>query len=74
MGRAFTARLARRNNDLDVSEDEKILNCGCRVRTGRDFLGRVVGTVIERGPSCARDDHVPGRVVLMPGRESARPE
>jgi hypothetical protein len=50
------------------------LGCGCLVRTARDFLGRVIGTVVERGASCARDDHQPGHVVLMPGREHARPE
>src|SRR5688572_24908067 len=27
------------------------LGCGCLVRTGRDFLGRVVGTVVEHGAS-----------------------
>jgi len=50
------------------------LGCGCVVRTAHDFLGRVVGTVVEHGASCARDDHQPGHVVLMPGREHARPE
>jgi len=50
------------------------LGCGCLVSTGRDFLGRVVGTVVTHGASCPRDDHQPGHVVLMPGREHARPE
>jgi hypothetical protein len=49
----------------------RTLTCGCVVTTGRDFLGRVVGTITVRGASCAREDHVAGRVVLMPGREHA---
>ena len=49
------------------------LTCGCRVATQRDFLGRVVGTVIEKGSECPREDHEPGRVVVMPGRDNARP-
>jgi hypothetical protein len=63
---------------VDVpSADEattETLTCGCRVRTSRDFLGRTVGTIGERGAACAREDHRPGHVVLMPGREHARPE
>ncbi|MDE3155540.1 MAG: hypothetical protein KGN76_10585 [Acidobacteriota bacterium] len=47
------------------------LSCGCRVTTRRDFLGRVVGTIVERGASCARPDHAPGQQVVMPGRENA---
>jgi hypothetical protein len=54
--------------------DNTALACGCLVTTSRDFLGRTVGTILHRGPDCARDDHQPGRVVLMPGREHARPE
>jgi hypothetical protein len=50
------------------------LTCGCQVTTSRDFLGRVVGTITQRGSDCARDDHQPGKTVLMPGRENARPE
>jgi hypothetical protein len=50
------------------------LTCGCRVTTSRDFLGRTVGAILERAAACGRDDHQPGRVVLMPGREHARPE
>jgi len=59
-----------------VSNDpsQKQLACGCTVETGRDFLGRVVGKIAIRGDSCSREDHTPGRVVLMPGREHARPE
>lgn len=49
------------------------LNCGCQVVTHRDFLGRVVGTIQARGALCRREDHVPGRVVLMPGRGHAGP-
>lgn len=52
----------------------KTLPCGCEVETARDFLGRVVGTVVVKGEACAQALHVPGHVVLMPGREHARPE
>jgi len=54
--------------------DTTALVCGCRVKTGRDFLGRTIGTIVERASGCTRDDHQPGHVVLMPGREHARPE
>jgi hypothetical protein len=52
----------------------KRLACGCEVETRRDFLGRVVGTILTRGAECSRDEHAPGRVVVMPGRENARPQ
>ena len=52
----------------------KTLPCGCQVETARDFLGRVVGTVVVKGEACSQTLHVPGPVVLMPGREHARPE
>ena len=52
----------------------KTLPCGCEVDTSRDFLGRVVGTVLKRGDQCTRVEHTPGQVVIMPGRENARPE
>lgn len=52
----------------------KTLACGCEVKTQRDFLDRVVGTVVARGPACAKPDHAEGAVVLMPGREHARRE
>ena len=58
-----------------MSENEKKqLACGCVVETTRDFLGRVIGTITERAAACARDEHTPGRVVIMPGREHARPQ
>jgi hypothetical protein len=47
------------------------LACGCAVRTARDFLGRVTGTIVERGAQCPRNDHQTGHVVLMPGRDNA---
>jgi len=53
---------------------DKTLACGCAVRTHRDFLGRVVGTILTRGVDCPRPEHVPDAVVIMPGREHARPE
>ena len=59
----------------DAQNDEvKQLPCGCTVRTTRDFLGRVVGTISARGAQCPRQEHTAGHVVVMPGRENARPE
>ena len=49
------------------------LACGCEVQTSRDFLGRVIGTIVARGGECARSEHAPGHVVVMPGRDNARP-
>jgi hypothetical protein len=56
------------------TEGRKTLACGCEVRTYRDFLGRVVGAIVTPGTSCAKAEHVPEAVVIMPGREHARPE
>jgi len=53
---------------------QKTLPCGCLVATQRDFLGRVVGTIITKGPQCGRPEHTDGHVTVMPGRENARPE
>jgi hypothetical protein len=55
-------------------EAVKALPCGCEARTYRDFLGRVVGTIVTRAPACPRADHAIGLTVIMPGREHARPE
>jgi len=52
----------------------KTLPCGCEADTARDFLGRVVGTIVVKGEGCQQPQHDPGRVVVMPGRENARPE
>jgi hypothetical protein len=52
----------------------KTLTCGCQVDPARDFLGRVVGTIAVRAEGCPDAKHVPGHVVVMPGRENARPE
>jgi hypothetical protein len=58
-----------------MSDDvEKTLTCGCRVKTYRDFLGRVVGTILTRGSDCPKPEHTAGHTVIMPGRENARPE
>ena len=54
-----------------AQESSATLTCGCEVRTARDFLGRVTGTIVKRGEQCPRDDHREGHVVLMPGREHA---
>ena len=59
----------------NMSQDtRKTLPCGCEVTTERDFLGRVVGTIAMRGQQCTLAEHVAGHVVVMPGRENARPE
>ncbi|HEY5617943.1 MAG TPA: hypothetical protein VIK60_08360 [Vicinamibacterales bacterium] len=52
----------------------KTLACGCQVDAARDFLGRVVGTIVAKGQSCSQASHVPGQVVVMPGREHAKPD
>jgi hypothetical protein len=52
----------------------KTAPCGCEVRTYRDFLGRVVGTILTRGADCRRPEHAVGQTIVMPGRENARPE
>jgi hypothetical protein len=33
-----------------------------------------VGTIESRGEACDRPDHRPDQVVIMPGRENARPD
>jgi hypothetical protein len=52
----------------------KTLACGCHVDTARDFLGRVVGTIVIKGEGCTQAAHTPGHAVVMPGRENARPD
>jgi len=55
-----------------MTEPSRIqLSCGCDVQTSKDFLGRIVGTILARGDTCPRPDHQPGRVVLLPGRDNA---
>jgi hypothetical protein len=54
--------------------DRKTLGCGCEVETYRDFLGRVVGKIVAHDPNCSDQTHAPERVIVMPGRENARPE
>jgi hypothetical protein len=49
------------------------LSCGCDVLAGRDFLGRGVGTIVNRGDECPRADHAVGHTVLLPGRDNAAP-
>ncbi len=49
------------------------LPCGCAARTDRDFLGRVVGTILSRGEACTDARHEVGAVVPMPGRQNAGP-
>jgi hypothetical protein len=57
-----------------TNAERKTLPCGCQVDATRDFLGRVVGTIVVRGDQCTRTEHVPGHVLVMPGRDNARPE
>jgi hypothetical protein len=52
----------------------KALPCGCQARTYRDFLGRVVGTIVTQAATCQRAEHAVGQTVIMPGRENARLE
>jgi len=52
----------------------KALPCGCEAKTYRDFLGRVVGTIVTKAPTCQKAEHALGQTVIMPGRENARPE
>jgi hypothetical protein len=33
-----------------------------------------VGKVVVKGETCVQPIHAPGQVVVMPGREHARPE
>jgi len=54
--------------------NRKRLGCGCEVETYRDFLGRVVGKIVAHDPDCEDQTHAPERVIVMPGRENARPE
>ena len=56
------------------NEVVKALPCGCEARTYRDFLGRVVGTIVTKSDTCERADHEIGQTIIMPGRENARPE
>jgi hypothetical protein len=57
-----------------MADELKTLPCGCEARTYRDFLGRVVGTIVAQSPACGRPEHAKGQTVIMPGREHARPE
>jgi hypothetical protein len=54
--------------------DRKRLPCGCEVDAYRDFLGRVVGRIVEHDAACKDQTHAIDRVIVMPGRENARPE
>ena len=58
----------------NAAVESKFLPCGCQVETGRDFLGRVVGKILEKHPACQSARHEPGATVVMPGRDNARPE
>ena len=60
--------------DVPNEMTRKSLPCGCQVDAERDFLGRVVGKVVTKGEACNQPIHTPGQVVVMPGREHARPE
>ena len=65
------------HEDMDATQEpqeRKTLACGCQVDAARDFLGRVVGKVIAKGETCTQALHATGAVIVMPGREHARPE
>jgi hypothetical protein len=62
------------NDRAKGTATEKALSCGCIVAASRDFLGRVVGAVITKGEACSLTLHAPGQVIVLPGREHARPE
>ena len=51
-----------------------VMACGCEVETYRDFLQRVVGTLLTKGAACEKPEHTVGSVIIMPGRANARPE
>ena len=57
-----------------TDSERKTLVCGCQADTVRDFLGRVVGTIVVKGQACSQALHAPGQMIIMPGRENARPE
>ena len=61
-------------SDAKEPAERKSLPCGCQVDASRDFLGRVVGTVILKGETCSHTLHTEGSVIVMPGREHARSE
>jgi len=60
--------------DVPNETTRKTLPCGCQVDAARDFLGRVVGKVVVKSETCVQAIHAFGQVVVMPGREHARPE
>jgi hypothetical protein len=59
--------------DRPMSDESKTLACGCTVATYRDFIGRVLGRIVEKAARCPHAEHVVDHVVIMPGREHARP-
>jgi hypothetical protein len=64
----------RYNGPVMTDSTPKALACGCQVQTYRDFLGRVVGTILARDGQCPHAEHTAGKTVVMPGRENARQE
>jgi hypothetical protein len=56
-----------------MDEASQTLPCGCTARTARDFLGRVVGTILTKAEACGDHRHAVGQVVPMPGRQNAGP-
>jgi hypothetical protein len=40
----------------------------------RDFLGRGLGKILTPGEACQYRDHGVGYVVVLPGRQYAKPE
>jgi hypothetical protein len=57
-----------------MGDERKKLPCGCEVTVFRDFLGRGLGKIVTPGEQCPYRDHGTGYVIVMPGRQYARPE
>lgn len=57
-----------------MGAETKKLSCGCEVEIFRDFLGRGLGKILVAGEQCPHRDHGVGYVLVLPGRQYARPE
>jgi hypothetical protein len=57
-----------------MATERKKLACGCEVEVFRDFLGRGLGKILTPGEACQYRDHGVGYVVVLPGRQYAKPE
>jgi hypothetical protein len=57
-----------------MGAETRKLACGCEVEIFRDFLGRGLGKILVAGEQCPHRDHGVGYVLVLPGRQYARPE